>query len=107
MLRKTKSVMFADNNNLFFAGINVDDLFSNMNCERNKISLWFKANELSLILTKTKYSLFHPASKKILREPLTFLKMDQKIKMLQNEEEQMLQNFLKYLLMKTSHGNST
>ena len=33
--------------------------------------------------------------------------MDQKIKMLQNEEEQMLQNFLKYLLMKTSHGNST
>ena len=56
--------MFADNTNLFFAGINIDDLFSNMNCERNKISLWFKANELSLTLTKTKYSLFHPASKK-------------------------------------------
>ena len=55
--------MFADDTNLFLSGINVDDLFSDMNCELNKISLWFKANKLSLKLTKTKY-LFHPASKK-------------------------------------------
>ena len=69
--------MFADDTNLFLSGINVDDLFSDMNCELNKISLWFKANELLLNLTKAKYSLFHSASKKrFLREPLPFLKMD-------------------------------
>ena len=56
--------MFADDTNLFLSGINVDDLFSDMNCELNKISLWFKANKLLLNFTKTKYSLFHPASKK-------------------------------------------
>ena len=36
--------MFADDTNLFLSGINVDDL-SDMNCELNKISLWFKANK--------------------------------------------------------------
>ena len=50
--------MFADDTNLFLSGINVDDLFSDMNCELNKISLWFKANKLSLNLAKTKYSYF-------------------------------------------------
>ena len=66
--------MFADDNNLFLSGINVDDLFSDMNCELNKISLWFKANKLLLNLTKTKYSLFHPASKKkIIKRTTTLL----------------------------------
>ena len=48
--------MFADDINLFLSGINVDDLFYDMNCELN-ISLWFKGNKLLLNLTKTKYSL--------------------------------------------------
>ena len=74
---KLNPIIFADNTNLFLSGINVDDLFSDMNCELNKISLWFKANKLSQNLPKTKYLLFHPASKKrFLREPLPFLKMD-------------------------------
>ena len=77
MLRKTNPVMFADDTNLFISGINVDDLFSDMNCKLNKIFLWFKTNKLSINLTKTKYSLFHPASKKrFLREPIPFLNMD-------------------------------
>ena len=33
--------MFADDTNLFLPGINVDDLFSDMNCEINKIFLHF------------------------------------------------------------------
>ena len=69
--------MFAGDTNLFLLGLNTDGLFSDMNCELNKISLWFKANKLLLNLTKTKYSLFHPASKKmVLKEPLPFLIMD-------------------------------
>ena len=71
MHRKAKSSHVADDNNLFLSGINEDDLFSDMNCQLNKISLWFKANKLSLNLTKTKNSLFYPDSKKrFLREPL-------------------------------------
>ena len=74
---KLNPIMCADDTNLFLSSINVDDLSSDMNCELNKISFRFKANKLSLNLTKTKYSLFHPASKKrFLREPLPFLKMD-------------------------------
>ena len=46
--------MFADDTNLFISGINVDDLFSDMNCDLNKIYLSFKANNLSLNLTKAK-----------------------------------------------------
>ena len=59
IILKLNPVMFVDDTNLFVSGINVDRFFY-MNCELNKISLWFKATKLSLNLTKTKYSLFHP-----------------------------------------------
>ena len=36
--------MFVDDTNLLLSGINLDDLFSEIACERNKISHWFKAN---------------------------------------------------------------
>ena len=72
-LGKLNPVMFADDTNLLLSGINADCLFSYMNCELNKISLSFKANRLSLNLTKTKYSLFHPASKKKIFERTTNL----------------------------------
>ena len=38
-LEKLNPVMFAGDTDLFLSGINVDDLFSDMNCELNKISL--------------------------------------------------------------------
>ena len=60
-LEKLNLVMFSDDTNLFLSDINVDDLFSDMNCELNEISLWFKANKLLLNLTITKCYLFHPA----------------------------------------------
>ena len=69
--------MFAEDTNLFLSGKNVDDIFSNMNCELNKISLWFKANKLLLNLTKNKiFSISSSLKKRFLREPLPFLKMD-------------------------------
>ena len=42
---KLNPIMFADNTNLFLSSIKVDDLFSDMNCELTKVSLWFKANK--------------------------------------------------------------
>ena len=69
--------MFAEDTNLFLSGKNVDDIFSNMNCELNKISLWFKANKLLLNLTEHKiFSISSSLKKRFLREPLPFLKMD-------------------------------
>ena len=69
--------MFAEDTNLFLSGKNVDDIFSNMNSELNKISLWFKANKLLLNLTKNKiFSILSSLKKRFLREPLPFLKMD-------------------------------
>ena len=49
--------MYANDTNSFFSSINVDDLFPDMKCELNKTSPEFKANKLSLNLTKTEYSL--------------------------------------------------
>ena len=56
--------MFADDTNLFYSGKDILHLFSTMNTELEKVSQWFRANKLSLNATKTKFSLFHPTSKK-------------------------------------------
>ena len=57
-LHKTSSilqpVMFADGKNLFLSNKDINKLFDDMNVERRKMSIWFKANKLSLNLTKTK-----------------------------------------------------
>ena len=55
--------MFADDTNLFCTDSDVDNLFLTMNSELSNISEWFKANRLSLNVSKTKYTLFHPPSK--------------------------------------------
>ena len=57
-------IMFADDTNFFFSHDNKDVLFKTVNSELSKVSVWFRANKLSLNLSKTKYSLYHPANKK-------------------------------------------
>ena len=59
-----KPVMFADDANLFLSNKDINKLFNDMNVELQKMSVWFKANELSLNLTKTKSTLFHSQKKK-------------------------------------------
>ena len=58
------AVMFADDTSLFLSDKNIENLFSKMNDELKNVSIWFKANKLSLNITKTKFSLFHPSRKK-------------------------------------------
>ena len=65
--------MFADDTSLFISGINVDDLFYDMNCELNKISLWFKVNELSRNFTKNKIFSLSPSLKKEIFKRMTSL----------------------------------
>ena len=59
-----KPVMFADDTKLFLSNEDINKLFGDMNVELQKMSIWFKANKLSLNLTKTKWTLFHSQKKK-------------------------------------------
>ena len=56
--------MFSDNVNLFISDSNIENLFKTMNEELRKVVTWFKANKLSLNISKTKYSLFHSSRKR-------------------------------------------
>ena len=56
--------MFADDTNLFLSNKDINKLFNDMNVQPQKMSIWFKANKLSLNLTKTKWTIFHSQKKK-------------------------------------------
>ena len=54
-----KFILFADDTNLFYSHTNIKDLFKTVNQELAHINEWFKANKLSLNISKTKYVLFY------------------------------------------------
>ena len=56
--------MFADDTNLSLSNKDINKLFNDMNVELQKMSIWFKANKLSLNVTKTKSTLFRSQKKK-------------------------------------------
>ena len=56
--------MFADDTNLFISDENIGELFQQMNNKVKSVSAWFKANKLSIDIGKTKWTIFHPTSKK-------------------------------------------
>ena len=51
--------MFANDTNLFISNSNIEYLFETMNDQLRKVATWFKANNLSVNISSTKYSLFH------------------------------------------------
>ena len=61
---KFKNVMFADDTNLFILDENIGELFQQMNNELKSVSTWLEANKLSINIDKTKWTIFHPTSKK-------------------------------------------
>ena len=56
--------MFADDTNLFYEHNDLKTLFPLVNQELQKINECFEANELSLNVEQTKYSLFHEPSRR-------------------------------------------
>ena len=56
--------MFAADTKLFISDFNIENLFEKMNEVLRKAANWFKANKLSLNISKTKYSLFHSTRKR-------------------------------------------
>ena len=65
-INKSKSILFADDTNVYMSGKLINDLYKNMNKELEVLADWFHANKLSLNVSKTKYMLFsrsHPVQR--------------------------------------------
>ena len=51
-------ILFADDTSLFYSCCDLDVLICTVNTELSKLATWFKANKLSLNVTKTNYMIF-------------------------------------------------
>ena len=57
-LNLTKSILFADDTTIYLSSNNISYLYTTMNGELIKPTDWFRANKLSLNISKTNYILF-------------------------------------------------
>lgn len=64
-LKKTSSILFADDTTLFVMDKNIKFLFDYMKADLSILIDWFQANKLSLNLDKTNFVLFKPSAKEI------------------------------------------
>ena len=88
---KLNFVIFTDDTSLPHSGMNLYDLFSDMNCEFNKIFLYIKSKKILLNLTK-----------KFFKKKRFFLNMDN----IAIERENVTKFLgIKFLVTKISHGN--
>ena len=69
--------LFADDTNTFNKNTSLNQLFTITNSELTKLSVWFKANKLSLNISKTNYMLF--SNRKYLKSDAIDLKIDKSI----------------------------
>ena len=71
-------ILFADDSNVFLSHASYDQLFQLANNELTSASDWFKANKLSLNLSKTNYIIFR-STKKLIPNNTNELLIDNKI----------------------------
>ena len=64
------TLLFADDTACLASGNNLEQLVNLINTELNKLAIWFRANKMSVNLSKTKYIIFHAKNKKIEDENL-------------------------------------
>ena len=57
-----KAIMFADDTTVYLSGENITELFSNMNHDLAQLNDWFRANKLSLNVSKPNYVIFKKKS---------------------------------------------
>jgi len=57
-LNYSNKLLYADDTTLYIIGKNISDLTDKMNSDLQNISEWFKANKLSLNISKTNYIIF-------------------------------------------------
>ena len=61
--KNTFPILFADDSNLFISGRDSDLIMKTLNEELKEISLWLKANKLSLNIKKTHFMIFSSKNK--------------------------------------------
>jgi Reverse transcriptase (RNA-dependent DNA polymerase) len=59
------TLMFADDTAGLTSGPEIQPLIDKANLELQKLSMWFRANKMAVNVSKTKYMIFKPKSKKI------------------------------------------
>ena len=59
------TLLFADDTACLASGNSLEQLVNLINTELNKLAIWFRANKMSVNLSKTKYIIFHAKNKKI------------------------------------------
>lgn len=57
-LNFTKSIIFADDTTIFMSGMDINQLYRNVNSDLKSLTDWFRANKLSLNVSKTHYVMF-------------------------------------------------
>ena len=53
---KFVSILFADDTTIIFEGNNNHSIVTSLNCELEKLIIWFNANKLSINVSKTHYN---------------------------------------------------
>ena len=53
------SIIFADDTSVFWQGTYYDNIIATLNDGLKKISIWLKANKLTMNINKTHYMMFH------------------------------------------------
>ena len=57
-LRHSKCVLFADDTTIYYSSNNLNNLISKITSDLENLTDWFRANKLSLNVTKTNFILF-------------------------------------------------
>ena len=74
-IKKGHLILFADDTNMLISDKNYDVLIQNVNIELENLSLWFKANKLTLNAKKTSYMMF--GKRKVLVRKNIFIDMEE------------------------------
>ena len=53
-----KSILFVDDTTIYISSNNITNLYRDMNIKLDNLTDWFRANKLSLNITKTNYMIF-------------------------------------------------
>ena len=67
---KLFTILFADNTTILIEGTQVNSIITSLNSELAKLTDWFKANKLSINVSKTHYMVFHRSRRKLAIEDI-------------------------------------
>ena len=56
--KSLKSILFADDTNLFYAGKDLNEVYELVSRELNILHMWFQVNKLTLNVAKTNFMIF-------------------------------------------------